>query len=48
MEVLLTVLAGLGWLAMMGVAMVVLPRVGRRLRRSPRMRGWSAGSGARA
>jgi class 3 adenylate cyclase len=38
MEVLLTVLAGLGCLAMMGVAMVVLPRVGRRFRRSPRIR----------
>jgi class 3 adenylate cyclase len=38
MEVLLTVLAGLGCLAMMGAAMVVLPRVGRRLRRSPRIR----------
>jgi class 3 adenylate cyclase len=38
MEVLLTVLAGLGCIAMMGVAMVVLPRVGRRLGRSPRVR----------
>jgi len=38
MEVPLTILAGIGCLAMMGVAMVVLPRVGRRLRRSPRMR----------
>ena len=38
MEVLLTVLAGLGCLAMMGAAMVVLPRVGRRLTRSPRIR----------
>jgi class 3 adenylate cyclase len=38
MEVLLTVLAALGCLAMMGAAMIVLPRVGRRLRRSPRIR----------
>jgi class 3 adenylate cyclase len=38
MEVLLTVLAALGCLAMMGVAMVVLPRIGRRLARSPRIR----------
>jgi class 3 adenylate cyclase len=36
MEVLLTILAGLGCIAMMGAAMVVLPRVGRRMRRSPR------------
>jgi hypothetical protein len=38
MEVLLTVLAGVGCLAMMGAAMVVLPRTGRRLARSPRVR----------
>jgi hypothetical protein len=38
MEILLTILAGLGCIAMMGVAMVVLPRVGRRLGRSPRVR----------
>ncbi|MGH2713324.1 MAG: adenylate/guanylate cyclase domain-containing protein [Thermoleophilaceae bacterium] len=36
MEVLLTVLAGLGCIAMMGAAMVVLPRVARRVRQSPR------------
>jgi eukaryotic-like serine/threonine-protein kinase len=36
MEVLLTVLAGLGCIAMMGAAMVVLPRVARRARRNPR------------
>jgi class 3 adenylate cyclase len=35
---LLAVLAGLGCIAMMGLAMVVLPRVGRRLRRTPRIR----------
>jgi eukaryotic-like serine/threonine-protein kinase len=35
MEVLLTVLAGLGCIAMMGGAMVVLPRVARRVRRTP-------------
>jgi class 3 adenylate cyclase len=38
MEILLTVLAVLGCIAMMGVAMVVLPRVGRRLGRTPRIR----------
>lgn len=38
MEVLLTVFAVLGCIALMGVAMVVLPRVGRRLTRSPRLR----------
>jgi eukaryotic-like serine/threonine-protein kinase len=38
MEILLTILAGLGCIAMMGVAMVVLPRVGRRLGRTPRVR----------
>jgi eukaryotic-like serine/threonine-protein kinase len=38
MEILLTVLAGLGCIAMMGVAMVVLPRVGRRLDQTPRIR----------
>jgi eukaryotic-like serine/threonine-protein kinase len=38
MEVLLTVFAVLGSIALMGVAMVVLPRVGRRLTRSPRLR----------
>jgi class 3 adenylate cyclase len=38
MEVLLTVLAVLGCIAMMGVAMVVLPRVGRRLSRTPQLR----------
>lgn len=36
MEVLLTVLAVLGCIAMMGAAMVVLPRIGRRMQRSPR------------
>lgn len=36
MEVLLTVLAGLGCIAMMGAAMVVLPAVARRVRRTPR------------
>jgi class 3 adenylate cyclase len=36
MEVLLTVLAGLGCVAMMGVAMLVLPRLGRRMWRNPR------------
>ena len=35
MEVLLTVLAVLGCVAMMGVAMVVLPPLGRRIRRNP-------------
>jgi hypothetical protein len=38
MEILLTILAVLGCIAMMGAAMVVLPRVGRRLGRSPRVR----------
>jgi eukaryotic-like serine/threonine-protein kinase len=38
MEILLTVLAGLGCLAMMGLAMFVLPRVAKRLRRNPRAR----------
>lgn len=38
MEILLAILAGLGCIAMMGAAMVVLPRVGRRLGRSPRVR----------
>jgi hypothetical protein len=38
MEILLTVLAVLGCIALMGVAMVVVPRVGRRLGRSPRVR----------
>jgi class 3 adenylate cyclase len=38
MEVLLTVIAGLGCIAMMGAAMVVLPRVARRVRRSPQAR----------
>ncbi|MGH2954212.1 MAG: adenylate/guanylate cyclase domain-containing protein [Solirubrobacterales bacterium] len=38
MEVLLTVLAVLGCIVMMGAAMVVLPRVGNRLQRSPRAR----------
>jgi eukaryotic-like serine/threonine-protein kinase len=38
MEILLTVLAGLGCIALMGAAMIVLPRVGRRLRRTPRVR----------
>jgi class 3 adenylate cyclase len=38
MEIVLTVLAGLGCVAMMGAAMIVLPRVGRRLRRTPRVR----------
>jgi class 3 adenylate cyclase len=38
MEVLLTVLGVVGCIALMGVAMVVLPRVGRRLRRSPPIR----------
>jgi class 3 adenylate cyclase len=37
-EILLTVLAVLGCVAMMGAAMVVLPRVGRRLGRSSRVR----------
>jgi GGDEF domain-containing protein len=36
MDVLLTVLAGAGCIAMMGAAMVVLPRIGRRVQRSPR------------
>jgi class 3 adenylate cyclase len=36
MEVLLVVLAGLGCIAMMGAAMVVLPRVARRVRRTSR------------
>jgi eukaryotic-like serine/threonine-protein kinase len=36
MELLLGALAVLGCIAMMGAAMVVLPRVGRRLQRSPR------------
>jgi len=36
MEALLTVLAGLGCIAMMGIAMVVLPRVANRVRRTPR------------
>jgi eukaryotic-like serine/threonine-protein kinase len=38
MEILLAILAGLGCVALMGVAIVVLPRVGRRLGRSPRVR----------
>jgi eukaryotic-like serine/threonine-protein kinase len=38
MEILLAILAGLGCIAMMGAAMVVLPRLGRRLSRTPRMR----------
>ena len=38
MEILLAILAGLGCIAMMGAAMVVLPRLGRRLGRSPRVR----------
>jgi class 3 adenylate cyclase len=37
MEVLLTVLAALGCIAMMGAAMVVLPRMAKRLRRQPRV-----------
>jgi eukaryotic-like serine/threonine-protein kinase len=36
MEVLLTALAVLGCIAMMGAAMVVLPRIGKRMQRSPR------------
>src|SRR5688572_26660023 len=36
MEVLLVILGGLGCIAMMGAAMVVLPRIGRRVQRSPR------------
>jgi hypothetical protein len=36
MDVLLAILGAIGCIAMMGAAMVVLPRVGRRLRRSPR------------
>jgi len=42
MEVVLTVLAVLGCIALMGAAMVVLPRVGRRLSRDPRVR-WLIG-----
>jgi class 3 adenylate cyclase len=38
MEILLTILAGLGCIALMGAAMIVLPRVGRRLGRAPRIR----------
>jgi eukaryotic-like serine/threonine-protein kinase len=38
MEILLTVLAVLGCVAMMGVAMVVLPRVGRRVGRTRQIR----------
>jgi class 3 adenylate cyclase len=37
-EVLLTVLGVLGCIAMMGAAMVVLPRIGKRFSRSPRAR----------
>lgn len=37
MEVLLAVLGAIGCIAMMGAAMVVLPRVGGRLRRSPKV-----------
>jgi eukaryotic-like serine/threonine-protein kinase len=37
MEILLTVLGGLGCIAMMGLAMVLLPRVGKRVRRNPRV-----------
>lgn len=36
MDILLTVLAGLGCIAMMGAAMVLLPRIWRRVQRSPR------------
>jgi class 3 adenylate cyclase len=39
MEILLTILGALGCLAMMGLAIVVLPRIGKRLNRSPRARG---------
>ena len=37
MEVLLAVLGAIGCIAMMGAAMVVLPRVGGRLLRSPKV-----------
>ena len=39
MEVVLTVLAGLGCVAMMGAAMLVLPRMAKRMQRSPRYQG---------
>jgi hypothetical protein len=49
MEILLTILAVLGCIAMMGVAMVVLPRVGRRqTAEAPESGGWSAGCAAGA